>query len=143
MRILTIRNTKRIMTYRQLLEEGRVCRVSTYKLPFYYWNVYGEKKLDKEPRDWEDSFMTEEEAIDLRASLWNVPFVRVNYCTNRLTDLAAREDPNDARSIYERPMRERTLPEYRPPRKRGGFRSLLPNMIVGIPLMIFRAALKH
>lgn len=131
------------MTYRQLLEEGKVWRVTTSSLPFYYWNIHGEKKLDREPCDWEDSFMTEDEAMHLAASLWNVPFVRARYAYNRIAELAAREKPNDTRSINERKIRERTLPQYRPPRESGLFKSLLPNILVGIPLMIIRSALKH
>lgn len=132
------------MTYRQLIKDGRVWRVTTNSLPFYYWNIHGEKKLDREPRDWEDSFMTEDEAWNIYGTLHiSEPSIRPNYCLNRLTELAAREKPNDTRSINERKIRERTLPQYRPPRESGLFKSLLPNIIVGIPLMIIRSALKH
>lgn len=132
------------MTYRKLLEEGRVWRVTTYTIPFYYWTVSGEKKLDREPCDWEDSFMTKDEAWHVYATFYSSePFIRPNYCIERLTELAAREKPNDTRSINERKIRERTLPQYRPTHNSGLFKSLLPNILVGIPLMIIRSALKH
>lgn len=131
------------MTYRQLLEEGRTYGVETVTLPFYYWNVRGEKKLETEPLDWEDAMMTESEADHLSASLWNVPFVQVSNCVDIIKRLAAQEDPNDTRSINERKIHERMLPKYRPKQSSGMFKSLLPNIIIGIPLMIIRSALKH
>lgn len=131
------------MTYRQLLEEGRTYGVETVTLPFYYWNVRGEKKLETEPLDWEDAMMTESEADHLSASLWNVPFVHVSNCVDIIKRLAAQEDPNDTRSINERKIHERMLPKYRPKQSSGMFKSLLPNIIIGIPLMIIRSALKH
>lgn len=130
-------------TFRQLLKERRTYRVGTASLPFYYWNVRGEKKLETEPLDWEDAMMTEQEADDLYLSLWNVPFVSVYNSIDTIQRLAEQEDPNDTRSINERKIHERMLPKYRPKQSSGMFKSLLPNIIIGIPLMIIRSALKH
>lgn len=130
-------------TFRQLLEEGRVHIVQTATIPFYYWNVYGEKKLLTEPLDFEDAMITWQQACELHSSLWRVPFVEIYNNTDTIQRLAAREDPNDTRSINERKKHERMLPKYRPPLESGLFKSLLPNIIVGIPLMIIRSALKH
>lgn len=131
------------MTYRQLLEEGRVHIVQTATLPFYYWNVCGEKKLLREPYDWEDAMMTWQEACKLHSSLWNVPFVRIYNHIDTIQRLAVQEDPNDTRSINERKAHERMLQKYRPQNNNGLFKSLLPNILIGIPLMIIRSALKH
>lgn len=149
-------------TFRQLLEEDRVYRVVTRGMPWYYWNKNGEKKESKKPYDWEDGCMTKEEAfrvereadIKLRIEKGYMSydqryFIRPWTVTYRDTieRLAAREDPNDIRSINERRPDERMLPpdNWIPPsqRKEDDGIPLWVNIILGIPLLLLRSALKH
>lgn len=135
------------MTFHQLLEEDRVYIIHTVDT---YWDIYGNKHecTPSTEYNWEIACMTYQMAVRLN---WELP-IRVNQlpifidnCSETIRKLAAREDPNDTRSISERPFCERQLPviPYTPKRKKKSDGvPLWANILIGIPLSILRSALK-
>ena len=135
------------MTFHQLLEEDRVYIVHTTDA---YWDIYGIKHDDSPSTkyNWEEVCMTYQEARALQFKLptrVNRLYVFADNCSETIRQLAAREDPNDTRSISERPLHEQQLPviPYTPKRKKKSDGvPLWANILIGIPLTIIRSALK-
>ena len=134
------------MTFRQLLKEGRVYKVHTIQ---YYWDIHGNQHEEIGSRpDWENICMTYQEAMALQFKLptrVNRDYVFADDISDTLRRLAEREDPNDTRSISERPLYEQQLPviPYTPKnKKKSDGIPMWANIVFGIPISIIRAALK-
>lgn len=135
------------MTFRQLLKEGRVYIVHTTDA---YWDIHGNRHDDSPSTryNWEEVCMTYQEARALQFKLptmVNRLYVFADDFSKTLKQLAAREDPNDTRSISERSLYEQQLPviPYTPKnKKKSDGIPMWANIVFGIPLSIIRAALK-